>query len=174
MQNYSIVFLPKPKKPKKELVSLWFLFYIFILTLKDFGEPLGLESGTIQDDQLSSSSSSYPGFEPFKARLNSGAAWCMQENSYSEYLQIDLRTPHVIQQVCSALEGLCLVLNCQEQNNWREGANFICRSKRTNHIRRIPRQSLGKTIAEKTDQSGARFYIKFSWQIKYLLIWVPF
>ena len=58
--------------------------------------------------------------------------------------------------------------------NWRERANFICGSKRTNHIRRIPRQSLGKTIAEKTDQSGARFYIKFSWQIKYLLIWVPF
>ena len=78
---------------------------------------MGLESGKIQDDQLSSSSSSYPGFEPFKARLNSGAAWCMQEKSYSEYLQIDLLTPHVIQQVCSPLKGLCLVLNCQEQNN---------------------------------------------------------
>ena len=88
-----------------------------LFDFKDFGEPLGLESGKVQDDQLSSSSSSYPGFEPFKARLNSGAAWCMQENSYSEYLQIDLLTPHVIQQVCSALEGLCLVLNCQEQNN---------------------------------------------------------
>ena len=86
---------------------------------------MGLESGKIPDDQLSSSSSSYSGFEPFKARLNSGAAWCMQENSYSEYLQIDVLTPHVIQQVCSPLEGLCLVLNCQEEKTTEENEQTL-------------------------------------------------
>ena len=73
---------------------------ILFLLISDYGNPLGVESGDILDSQFSSSSASLSSFEPFKARLNSKAAWCMAQNSLSEYLQIDLLTPHLIQQVC--------------------------------------------------------------------------
>ena len=72
--------------------------------ISDYGNPLGVESGVILDHQFSSSSAARASFEPFKARLNSDAAWCMADNSLTEYLQIDLLTQHVIQQVCLELQ----------------------------------------------------------------------
>ena len=76
--------------------NTWIYFALF---LSDYGHPLGTESGDILDSQFSSSASSLPSFQPFKARLNSVSAWCMDERSLSEYLQIDLLAPHLIQQV---------------------------------------------------------------------------
>lgn len=73
---------------------------MYTSSISDYGNPLGVESGDILDNQFSSSSASLSSFEPFKARLNSPSAWCMAENSLSDFLQIDLLVLHVIQQVC--------------------------------------------------------------------------
>ena len=77
------------------------MFFVNCL-FSDYGNPLGIESGMISDNQFSSPSAILPSYEPFRGRLNSASAWCVQENGLHDYLQIDLLTPHLIQQVCHA------------------------------------------------------------------------
>ena len=53
----------------------------------DCSEALGLESGKVNDSQLSALSY-FPMFGPWEGRLNNEKAWCTSVNN--QYLQIDL------------------------------------------------------------------------------------
>ena len=53
----------------------------------DCSEALGLESGKVNDSQLSALSH-FPMFSPLEGRLNNEKAWCTSLNN--QYLQIDL------------------------------------------------------------------------------------
>ena len=66
------------------------LDYKVALILSGCSNPVGLEDGRVQDSQLSSYTHDH-GWDPFKARLNSGSAWCSDTNDVNhEFLQIDL------------------------------------------------------------------------------------
>ncbi|KAI8495402.1 hypothetical protein Bbelb_268570 [Branchiostoma belcheri] len=57
--------------------------------------PLGMETGTIQDNQLSAFSS-HPRFGPVNARLNNNSEWRADANNQSQWLQVDLRKTTVL------------------------------------------------------------------------------
>lgn len=63
---------------------------------------VGVESGAIPDNQLTSSSLLAPEYGPQYSRLNSrlgGGAWCASSCDSSEYLQIDLGVAHLVREV---------------------------------------------------------------------------
>ena len=58
--------------------------------------PLGMESGVIEDSQLSHSSQ-FNGNPARNGRLNKGnAAWCVANGNDNEWMQIDFKQPMVI------------------------------------------------------------------------------
>ena len=66
------------------------LDYKVALVLLGCLNPLGLEDGSVQNSQFSSYTYG-AGWDPFKARLNQGGAWCSDTNDVNhEFLQIDL------------------------------------------------------------------------------------
>lgn len=70
--------------------SIWQLCYQCTFLHTDCSNPLGLENGNIANSQLSSYTH-HDSWDAFKARLNSGKAWCSGTNDvWKEYLQIDL------------------------------------------------------------------------------------
>ena len=64
-----------------------------------------MESGTITDNQLTSSSNQGPEYRAQYSRLNSrlgGGAWCAESCDSSEFLQIDLGQVYLLYEVnCS-------------------------------------------------------------------------
>ncbi|XP_014291847.1 discoidin domain-containing receptor 2 [Halyomorpha halys] len=64
--------------------------------------PLGMEAGTIPDEAVTASSSYVPNVGAKNGRLRlerAGGAWCPKpqvESGVREYLQVDLRGPHVV------------------------------------------------------------------------------
>ncbi|XP_035668989.1 uncharacterized protein LOC118411085 [Branchiostoma floridae] len=51
-------------------------------------QPLGMESGDIPHGSITASSTSARGLEPFRARLNGGAAWAAGYNTIGQWLQV--------------------------------------------------------------------------------------
>ena len=78
------------------IISKMVLDYKVALILSGCSNSLGLEDGRVQDSQLSSYTHEH-GWDPFKARLNKGGAWCSDTNDVNhEFLQIDLlKVQHV-------------------------------------------------------------------------------
>lgn len=69
----------------------------------DCSEALGLESGKVNDSQLSASSH-FPMFSPLEGRLNNEKAWCTSLNN--QYLQIDLlEVRHVLALATQGYKG---------------------------------------------------------------------
>lgn len=67
--------------------------------------PLGIASGLIKNDKITSSSYSGSGNEPWMARLNvvpDTKAWCTAPSDSSPYLQIDLGRVVVVTQIAVA------------------------------------------------------------------------
>ena len=60
-------------------------------------QPLGMESNTIPDGRLTSSSVLNSGTPAKNARLrySAGGPWCAAESDSSPYLQVDMGSPHV-------------------------------------------------------------------------------
>ncbi|GIX94553.1 SCO-spondin, partial [Caerostris darwini] len=56
-------------------------------------EPLGMESGTIYDFQITASSSLNPELYPVNARLDSDTAWAPKLDDSDPYIQVDLIVP---------------------------------------------------------------------------------
>ena len=66
------------------------LDYKVALVLSGCSNALGLKDGSVQDYQFSSYTYR-TGWNPFKARLNQGGAWCSDTNDVNhEFLEIDL------------------------------------------------------------------------------------
>ncbi|XP_073975593.1 discoidin domain-containing receptor 2-like isoform X2 [Rhodnius prolixus] len=78
------------------------LHEISALDIRSCDTALGMESGTIPDSAVTASSSYVPNVGPKNGRLRlerAGGAWCPKpqvESGVREYLQVDLRTVHVI------------------------------------------------------------------------------
>jgi len=64
---------------------------------------LGMESGSIPDNNITASSRQSASTPASNSRLNfaSGSSWCAGTSDSNPYLQIDLQTPHIICAVSS-------------------------------------------------------------------------
>ncbi|XP_055636349.1 discoidin domain-containing receptor 2 isoform X1 [Toxorhynchites rutilus septentrionalis] len=85
------------------LIFLEVFLHVETLDLEKCKNPLGMESGAINDSQITASSAHDIGnVGPQHARLkvdNNGGAWCpkhMVSRNLNEYLQIDLQKMHVV------------------------------------------------------------------------------
>ena len=89
-----------------------------VLPYLSFSVPLpvgvGVESGDIPDNQLTSSSEQGPGYGAQYSRLNSKSgegAWCAGSCNLSDYLQIDLGLVHLLREVRHSDIGIFYLLS---------------------------------------------------------------
>ncbi|KAL9983324.1 hypothetical protein ACROYT_G005476 [Oculina patagonica] len=94
-------------------------------------DPLGIASGVVSNGNMTSSSHSGPGNEPWMARLNvvpDTKAWCAASSDPSPYLQVDLGRVVVVTQVAVAGksgEGMVTTFKLSSSNEggfWRKYA----------------------------------------------------
>ena len=57
---------------------------------------LGIESGSIADNDITASSEQNANTAAKNGRLNSASSWCAETSDSNPYLQIDLQTLHII------------------------------------------------------------------------------
>ena len=83
----------------------WGLYLtIPLIQTSDCHDALGMESGAIPDDQISSSSDFNVNHLAHKGRLNSQAyagSWSAQRNDGNQWLQIDLGSKHTVTRVAT-------------------------------------------------------------------------
>ena len=61
------------------------------LSFLECSSPLGLQSGKILDNQISSSSDRDSQHSAHQARLHGNSAWCSARSKHTKFLQIDFR-----------------------------------------------------------------------------------
>lgn len=74
-------------------------FYVSVYVVCQ--QPLGVESGDLPNMRITSSSDAGTGKESWRCRLNAAEAWCAGNNTYNEYLELDLGRVRTISRVAT-------------------------------------------------------------------------
>ncbi len=68
---------------------------MLICSIPDCVEPVGIKSNRIPDGQITATNY-YPGWEPYKARLNHNTAWSCHNLDQNQYIQVVLNQQQYI------------------------------------------------------------------------------